>query len=90
MTAELRVGEREDQQRNISIKVINLIEKDKVPIKVEDTSDERDQSTEEDREIEPPKTKSTVVLKPNESKKVPILKSNKFKKSPSPKKTTDY
>ena len=91
VTAELRVGEREDQQRNISIKVINLIEKDKVPIKVEDTSDERDQSKEEDREIETPKAKSTVILRPNESKKIPELKYNKFKKSPSPKKplTTD-
>ena len=43
-------------KKNISIKVITLVEKDKVPIKVEDTSDEKDQSTEEDREIEPQKT----------------------------------
>ena len=68
VTAELRVGEREDKQRNTSIKVINLIEKDRVPVEIEDTSDERDQSTEEDREIEPPKTKPTMTLKPNESK----------------------
>ena len=62
-----------------------MVEKDKVPIKVGDTSDERDQSTEENKEIEPQKAKSTVTLRPNQSKKIPVLKSHKFKKSPSPK-----
>ena len=43
VTGELHVGERKDQQRNVSIRVINLVEKDKVPVKIADTSEERDQ-----------------------------------------------
>ena len=66
-TTRRRNEDENQQQKNISIKVITLVEKDKVPIKVEDTSDEKDQSTEEDREIEPQKTTSTVTLRPKET-----------------------
>jgi hypothetical protein len=84
-----KVGDTDDKHptKNVSIKVITLIEKDKVPIKVDDTSeettDEKDQSTEEDREIEPQQTKSTVVLQPKASKRIPVLKPNTLKKNTS-------
>jgi hypothetical protein len=63
-TTKLGDNSENHPPKNISIKVITLIEKDKVPIKIEDTPDEKDQSTEEDREIEPQKTTSTVTLQP--------------------------
>jgi uncharacterized protein (DUF362 family) len=69
---------------SISIKAITLIEKDKVPIKVEDTPDEKDQSTDEDRDIEPQKERSTVTLRPKESRKIPVLKPNILKNTTSP------
>ena len=69
--------------RNISIKAITLIEKDKVPIKVEDSPDNKDQSTEEDRDIDPQEERSTVTLRPKESRKIPVLKPNMLKKTTS-------
>ena len=65
--------------KNTSIKMITLVEKDKIPVKIEDTSDEKDQLTEEDREIEPQKEKSTVTLRPKEPRKIPVLKPNTIK-----------
>ena len=75
--------ERNPTKRSISIKVITLIENDKVPIKVEDSPDNKDQSTEEDRDIEPQEERSTVTLRPKESRKIPVLKPNMFKKTTS-------
>ena len=75
--------ERNPTKRSISIKVITLIENDKVPIKVEDSPDNKDQSTEEDRDIEPQEERSTVTLRPKESRKIPVLKPNMLKKTTS-------
>jgi hypothetical protein len=76
-------NERNCATMNISIKAITLIEKDKVPIKVEDSPDNKDQSTEEDRDIEPQEERSTVTLRPKESRKIPVLKPNMLKKTTS-------
>jgi hypothetical protein len=81
-------NERNPTMRNISVKAITLIEKDKVPIKVEGSPDSKDQSTEEDRDIEPQEKGSTVTLRPKESRKIPVLKPNTFKKTTSPKNPT--
>ena len=72
--------ERNFATMNISIKEITLIEKDKVPIKIEDTPGDKDQSTDEDRDIEPQEERSTVILRPKESRKIPVLKPNILKK----------
>jgi hypothetical protein len=75
--------ERNLTKRNISIKAITLIENKKIPIKVEDSPDNKDQSTDEDRDIEPQEERSTVTLRPKEPRKIPVLKPNMLKKTTS-------